>query len=81
MDEITLEDVIEMLEDIEEDIDYETVDDLVTGKHFDSFDIIATINAINDEFDVTVPAKEIIEANFDSAASLHAMILRLLEDE
>ena len=81
MDDITYEDVVEMLQDIEEDIDYENVEDLVDGKHFDSFDIIATINAINEEFDVTVPASEIVPKNFNSARALHAMIVRLAEDD
>jgi len=81
MDEITLDDVIEMLEDIEEGIDYENVTDLVDGKHLDSFDIIAIINAVDEEFDVTIPAAEIIPANFNSAQALCALIQRLAEDD
>lgn len=81
MDEITLDDVIEMLEDIEEGIDYENVTDLVDGKHLDSFDIIAIINACDEEFDVTIPAAEIIPANFNSAQALCALIQRLADDD
>lgn len=81
MDEITLDSVIEMLEDIEEDIDYENVTDLVDGKHLDSFDIIAIVNAVVEEFDVTIPASEIIPENFNSARALHKLIVRLDEDE
>ena len=81
MDEISYEDVVELLRDIEEDIDYDTVEDLVDGKHFDSFDIIATINAVNDEFDLTIPAKDIVPKNFNSARALHALIVRLAEED
>ena len=81
MDEITLDMVIEMLEDIEEDIDYENVTDLVDGKHLDSFDIIAIVNAANEEFDITIPASEIIPENFNSARALHGLLVRLAEDE
>ena len=81
MDDITYEEVVDMLKDIEEDIDYDNVDDLVDGKHFDSFDIIATINAVNEEFDITIPASEIVPQNFNSARALHALIVRLAEDE
>ena len=81
MSDITLDSVIEMLEDIEEDIDYENVTDLVDAKRLDSFDIIAIVNAANEEFDVTIPASEIVPENFNSAQALHKLIVRLDEDE
>lgn len=81
MDDITLEAVIELLEDVEEGIDYENVTDLVDGKHLDSFDIIAIINAVDDEFDVAIPAKDIVPENFNSAQALYALICRLADDE
>lgn len=81
MDEITLEAVIEMLEDVREGVDYANVTDLVDARHLDSFDILAVVAAIDDEFDVEVPAKEIIPANFNSAAALTAMIQRLADEE
>ena len=81
MDEITYEDFLDLLREVEEDIDYETVDDLVDDKHWDSFDIIAVINAVNDEYDITIPAKDIVEANFNSARALYALVCRLAEDD
>ena len=81
MDEISYEEFLDLLRDVREEVDYETVDDLVDGKHWDSFDIIAVINAVNDEYDITIPAKEIIEANFNSARALYALVCRLAEDE
>ena len=81
MDEITLEAVIEMLEDVREGVDYANVTNLVDARHLDSFDILAVVSAIDDEFDVEVPAKEIIPANFNSAAALTAMVQRLADEE
>lgn len=43
MDIVSLEDIIELVQDIEEDIDYEHETALVDDKHLDSFDIIAII--------------------------------------
>ena len=43
--EMTLEEVIELLQDVEEDVDYETCTTLVDDRHLDSFDIIAIIGA------------------------------------
>ena len=42
---------------------------------------IAIISAIDDTFDVAVPAKDIVPANFNSAASLAAMIQRLVDEK
>ena len=81
MDDITLEAVIEMLEDVREGIDYANITNLVDARHLDSFDILAVVAAIDDEFDVEVPAKEIIPANFNSVAALTAMIQRLADEE
>lgn len=79
--DITLEDVIEMLEDIQEDVDYETCTTLVDDQVLDSFDILAIVSAADEEFDVTIPAKEIIPSNFNSAQALCALIQRLAEEE
>ena len=81
MDDSTLDDVIEMLEGVREGVDYENVTTLVDDRYLDSFDILAVVSAIDDEFDVEVPAKEIIPANFNSAQALTAMIQRLAEED
>jgi acyl carrier protein len=81
MDDITLEAVIEMLEGVRDGVDYEHVTTLVDDRHLDSFDILAIVSAIDEEFDVEVPAKEIIPANFNSAEALTAMIARLADED
>lgn len=81
MEEVTLDEVIEMLEGVREDVDYANATDLVDARRIDSFDILAIVSAIDDEFDVAVPAKEIVPDNFNSAASLTAMINRLAEED
>ena len=77
MDEVTLDEVIEMLQGVREDVDYATITTLVTDRYIDSFDILAIISAIDDEFDIAVPAKEILPVNFNSAEALTAMINKL----
>lgn len=72
---------IPWLEDVREGIDYTTVTTLVDERHLDSFGIIAIVSAIDDEFDVEVPAREVIPANFNSAAALTNMIRRLAEED
>ena len=79
--DITLEDVIGMLEDIQEDIDYEEEDGLIDNDLLDSFDILAIVSAVDEEFDVEIPAKEITPDNFNSAEALHQLIVSLSEED
>lgn len=79
--DITLDDVIEMLDDIQEDVDYRTCKTLIDDHVLDSFDILAIVSAADDEFDVTIPAKDIIPANFNSAQALCALIQRLADED
>ena len=81
MDDITLDDVIEVLEDVREDIDYETETALIDNKIFDSFDILSAISALNEEFDVSIPAKDIVPENFNSAAAMCALVQRLANED
>jgi D-alanine--poly(phosphoribitol) ligase subunit 2 len=76
-----MDDLLAILQDLHPEVDYETCRNLVTGKIFDSFDIVTTIAEINDQFDITIPAEEITEENFDSADALYALIERLSEED
>ncbi|MBR2521954.1 MAG: acyl carrier protein [Coriobacteriales bacterium] len=79
--EPTLDAVIAILEDINDDVDYETCTDLVDSRSLTSFDILAIISAIDEEFDVSVPAKDIVPANFNSAQAILELIARLAEED
>lgn len=76
-----MEKLIEILEEIQPDVEYETCTDLVDAHRIDSLAILSIVSEIEDAFDITVPTVEIIPANFNSAQSLWNMILRLQEDE
>ena len=72
--------LIEILEELHADVDFETCDTLIDGNILDSFDIITLIAEINEEFDVAIPAEEIIPENFNSAKALYALIERLMDE-
>jgi len=72
-----MEELLELLADVRDDVDFESCDDLIDGKVLTSFDIIQIIAVIDDEFDVAVPATEIIPDNFNSAKAIYEMIQRL----
>lgn len=69
--------LLEILQDLHPEVDFETCDTLVDDKIIDSFDIVSIISEINEEFDVAIPAEEIIPENFNSAEALYDLIQRL----
>ncbi len=73
-------DLINILIELHPEVDFETTTGLIDNKILDSFDIVTIISEVNDEFDVMIPADEIIPENFNSAQSLYALITRLIED-
>ncbi len=75
-----MEKLIEILEELHPDVDFENEDGLIDNGILDSLDIVTLITEINDRFDVSVPAEEIIPENFNSAAALMALIERLDEE-
>lgn len=76
-----MERLIEILEDIKPEIDYKECQDLIDAHHLDSLSIISLIAELEDEFDITIPAIEIVPANFNSAEAIWSMIQRLIEEE
>ena len=79
MNEI-LEGIIEILQDLHPDVDFDTCDTLVDDKIIDSFDIVTIISEINEQFDVIIPAEEILPENFNSASALAALVERLCDE-
>ena len=75
-----MEALLEILNDQHPEVDFETCNTLVDDKIIDSFDIVTIISEVNEEYDVVIPAEEIIPENFNSASALYELICRL-EDE
>ena len=72
--------LLEILENLHPEVDFETCTTLIDDKILDSFDIITIISEINEEFDVVIPAEEIVPENFNSAEALLALVERLDEE-
>ena len=76
-----MDELIEILEDIKPDVDYENCENLIDGHYLDSLSIISLVAEIEDEFDVTVPAVEIVPKNFNSVKAMWSMIEILQEED
>lgn len=75
-----MEKLIEILESLQPDVDYENVENLIDGRYLDSLTILSLVAEIEEEFDVEVPTVEIIPANFNSAKKIYELIERLKEE-
>ena len=60
-------------------MDFSSETHLIDNGILDSLDIVTLITEINDEFDVSIPAEEIIPENFNSANAIMALINKLDE--
>ena len=76
-----MEELLEILNDLDPDIDYETEDKLIDNKCYDSFKIITLISEISDAFDIELGPEHLIPENFNSARAMWEMIRRIQEDE
>ena len=72
-----MEELLEVLQDIKDDVDFETCKTLIDDHILDSFDILQLIGALNDTFDISIPAAEIVPENFNSAEAIYALVTRL----
>lgn len=72
--------LLEILENLHPEVDFDTCATLIDDKILDSFDIITIISEINEEFDVVIPAEEIIPENFNSAKALYELVTRLADE-
>ena len=75
-----MEKLIEILSDLHPDVDFESEDGIVDNGILDSLDIVTLITEINDSYDISIPAEEIIPENFNSAEALYALICKLDEE-
>lgn len=74
-----MEELLEILQDLHPDVDFEMEEHLVDDKILDSFDIVSLIAEINETFDIAITAKDIIPENFNSVEALYALIQSLEE--
>lgn len=76
-----MEELLELLNDINPDLDYDTVDNLIDGRVYDSLSILNLISDIEDTFDIEIGPKWLRNENFNSAAAMWNMICEIREED
>lgn len=72
-----MKELMEILEDIQPDADYETCTTLIDDGILDSFVILSIVGELEDTFDIKITPAEIIPENFNSAQALWEMVQKL----
>lgn len=75
-----MEQLYEILEEMQPEVDFHTENTLIDDHLLDSLTVLALISELEDAFDITIPAVEIIPENFNSAEAMWALITRLMEE-
>ena len=71
------EKLIAMLEDIRPDVEFETENELIEEGILDSLDIVAIVQAIEDNFGVQIDLDVLEPENFNSVDAMAALIEKL----
>lgn len=75
-----MEALLNILSELHPEVDFETETKLIDNQILDSFDIVTIVAEIDAEYDVQIPAEELIPENFNSAAALYALVEKLLDE-
>lgn len=74
-----MEKLLEILNDIQPNADYETCTTLIDDEVLDSFAILSIVGELEEAFDIEITPVDIVPENFNSAQALWAMVQRLQE--
>lgn len=74
-----MEKLIGILQDMHPELDLNEEKGLIDHGILDSFDIVTLVMEIDDAYDVTIPAEQLLPENFNSVDSLYALIARLMD--
>lgn len=74
-----METIVSLLEELKSGVDFTSRTNLVDSRILDSLTILALVSDLEDAFDITIPAVEIVPQNFNSVAGILAMVVRLRE--
>lgn len=75
-----MEKILEILNSIRDDIDYDKEDKLIDDGILDSFDIVSIVGELCDAYDITITVDDMEPENFNSAKAIHDLVERLLDE-
>ena len=75
-----MEKIMEILQSVRSDVDFEKETHLVDDGILDSFDLVSVVAELCDEYDITITAEDMEPENFNSVAAILALVERLQDE-
>lgn len=75
-----MEKLLEILEELCPDTDFENEHHLIDDDILTSLDVVMLVGELNDSFGVEITAEDLLPENFNSAEAIYALIRRLQEE-
>lgn len=75
-----MEEILDILNGLGLDVDFEHCTTLIDDGILESLDIVTVIAELSDAFDITIPARDIVPENFNSAEAMLNMVNHLLDE-
>ncbi len=72
--------VMEILQGIRGDIDFENETKLIDDNILASLDIVAIVGEFNDEFDIEISVEDLVPDNFNSVDAMVELIVKAQEE-
>ena len=75
-----MNELMEILQELRPDVDFENETALITDGVLDSFDIVALVGELNDAFDIEIKPNNLVPENFNSAKAMWELIQKLQDE-
>ncbi len=66
--------VLEILKELQPGVEFEKQEALINEGILDSYDIVALVGELNDEYQITIPMWEIVPDNFNSVKAIEELV-------
>ena len=74
---MTFEQLLDLLQELHPEVDFETAEGLIDRKILTSFDVVSIAAELSETYGVELGAVDIVPENFNSARALFALIERI----
>jgi len=75
-----MNELMNILEELRPDVDFENETGLIDNGILDSFDIVSLVGELNEAFDIEINPTDLIPENFNSAEAIFALVEKLQEE-
>lgn len=72
-----MEELMDILEQLRPDVDFENETGLIANGILDSFDVVSLVGELNEAFDIEIQPNDLIPENFNSAQAIMELVEKL----